>query len=1549
MTTAAQLMGIAIRCHQSGDLARAEQVCRQVLALEPGRADTLHLLGLTEHQSGRNVEAATNIENALKAGPDQAVYHSNLGLVYQALGRLGEAVRCHRRAVELDRQSPDSHNNLGTALAETGDLVGAAAAYREAIRLRPTFGQAQYNLGNSLSSQERLDEAVAAFREASRLMPASAEVRNNLGTALHKQGKLGEALICFQAALRLSPNFELAQKNQKGVLAEIAKFPINAPPPEAVAWYNEGNGLLAQGRLDDAIACYQKALAFTPAAAEIHTNLGNALGKRNKLDEAIACYRQALRIAPGYAIAHNNLGDALKDQGSLNEAIDCFHCAILLHPDFAQAHNNLGNALLARGQMNFVAEAIACYKRAIAIDPSFADAHNNLGSALINESKFDEAINCFRRAVELKPLGVHAHTNLAAVYTELGQVDEAIFHYEQALKIEPSDRSQLALATLLPPIYRSLEDLHSWRDRLSAGTQRLHATGVAIDLTTQPGTSLSMFYLAYQGENDRDLVRQTAQLYRAPIGIHLDKVTWRGEGKLRLGLISAHFRNHTIGQLMHGLIAALCRERFTVIVLAVGSQRDPLADAIRQSADVYVELPAHLPSARRAIAYQKLDLLYYTDIGMELITHALAFTRLAPIQCTTWGHPSTTGIDTIDYYISSEALDEESAQAHYTETLVRLRNLAICYHRPVLPAPANRATYGLPAGAHLYACPQSLFKFHPEFDLILREILRRDADGLLVLLHGKHSSWDQLLVERFSRTMPDVAQRVRFLPRQSRDGFLGLMAVSDVLLDPIHFGGGNSSYEGLAFGVPIVTLPSPYLRGRITWALYRRMGLYDCVAKSAEHYVEIAIRLGTDAAWRNEVSARILAANSVLYQNVEGVRELEAFFLRAAAGPMDRIAKRLTADPLNQRGLGHLARGENGQAAECFREAIALDSDLADAHNNLGIVLSADNKLDEAIASYRSALRLRPDFGQALYNLGGALKAQGKLDEAIECFELAQKQLPDSAEVCVNLGSALVARRKLDAAVEQYERALRINPDFAIAHNNLGHALHERRQLDEAIQHYQRAIVLEPRFGLARTNLGNAYLQQGRLDEAIDSYRQVLRIDPAYAEGYNNLGLALGLQGKLDEAIDSYHDALRLKADYPAAHSNMLLCLNYLGSDAGVCFAEHRRWAQLHAEQLGQSIPAHSNDLDPSRPLRIGYVSGDFRMHPVAFAIEPVLAAHDRNRVEVFCYAQVESPDDTTRRLNGIADNWRSLVGIPDGEAADMIRRDQIDILVDLAGHTSNNRLLVFARKPAPIQVTHFGYPNTTGLKTIDYRITDAHADPPGWTEAYHTEQLVRLPEIAWCYGPTESPDVNRLPALDTGYVTFGSLNNLAKVTSEVLGVWARVLHAVKNSRLLLLGGAGADADRRVLEHLQRCGIGRNRVTLVGRRSRFDYLKLHNEIDVGLDPFPYNGGVTTCDALWMGVPVVSLAGVNYVSRQGVSLLSNLGMTEYIADSVDAYVAAAARAASDLNRLSQCRAGLRQRMRASPIVDAAGFTRHLEDAYSWMWRNWLDANREGPRR
>ncbi|HWA28525.1 MAG TPA: tetratricopeptide repeat protein [Lacunisphaera sp.] len=607
--------------------------------------------------------------------------------------------------------------------------------------------------------------------------------------------------------------------------------------------------------------------------------------------------------------------------------------------------------------------------------------------------------------------------------------------------------------------------------------------------------------------------------------------------------------------------------------------------------------------------------------------------------------------------------------------------------------------------------------------------------------------------------------------------------------------------------------------------------------------------------------------------------------------------------PLHAQALAHFKAGRLAEALPLIEQVLAtgpVGPAAASFHLLHGLILRGVNRPDDALAAFRQAAAVDPKLAEAHHQAGNVLKSLGRYAEAVDALSTASSLAPNHAPTWLNFGVACLEAGDRAAAIAAFQRAITLEPTRPEAHNILGHALASAGQNAPARAAFEAALRLRPGYAAAHDNLGRLDKQEGNLRAAVAHYRAALASQPS-----------------------------------PETHSNLLFALNFL-PDAGPAevFAEHRRWNELYAAKLAPAAPP---PVPPTagRRLRIGYLSPDFNHHSVAYFIEPVLAAHDRTRFEVFCYASVRQPDHVTERLRGLAEHWRDIARLNDDDAAALIRADQLDLLIDLAGHTARHRLLVLARRPAPVQVTWIGYPNTTGLDAIDYRLTDAISDPAGTTEQFHSEKLVRLSANFSCYRPDDqAPPVNTRPNISSGGLTFGCFNNFAKVTPDVLVLWARLLASLPGSKLILKSrGLGDPAvQARILAGFGVAGIAPGRLTFNSAElSVADHLSLYHGVDIALDTFPYNGTTTTCEALWMGVPVITLAGRVHAARVGASLLTHLGLPEWIAATPDEYLRIAREAALDAPRRAALRASLRERMRASPLCDATAFTRIVENA------------------
>ncbi len=678
-------------------------------------------------------------------------------------------------------------------------------------------------------------------------------------------------------------------------------------------------------------------------------------------------------------------------------------------------------------------------------------------------------------------------------------------------------------------------------------------------------------------------------------------------------------------------------------------------------------------------------------------------------------------------------------------------------------------------------------------------------------------------------------------------------------------------------------------------------------------------------------------------------------------------------------GAAYVRLDRPSEAVQAYRQALAFRPDFPEAMMALGAALEELGRDEEAVQSYGRALTMKPDYPEADRKLATLLTRLERLEEAAACYQRLLVFDPGNADLLNHLGALQKKLRQLDAAAASFRQVLAIQPDDALAHNNLAVVLRGLGQLEAAVESYRRALEAKPGFIEAHHNLGNAYMDLGETEMALSSYRSALAINPTFAESltcmgvalqslsrfdealachrqalalkpdhaqtHSNLGIVLQEMGQFEEALVSTRRALALQPDFSEAHNSLLFLHNYLSDQPpDQLLEEARRYGDMVARQA-RPHTHWDNTPEPARALRVGLVSGDFCTHPVGYFLEGVLQAlaNSDARLELWAYPTRRCDDDTSRRLRACCHGWHPVVGLSDEDVAAQIRQDGIDILIDLSGHTAHNRLAVFAWKPAPVQVSWLGYFATTGVAAIDYLIADPWTLPPG-EEQHFTEKIWRLPETRLCFTPPRaSPDVSALPALANQHITFGCFNNLSKMNDAVVALWARVLNAVPGSRLFLKARQLMDAATRqeVEQRFRGHGIGAERLVMEHYVPRDNYLRAYHRIDIALDPFPYPGGTTSAEALWMGVPVLTLEGERFLSRQGVGLLMNAGLQDWVAVDMDDYVARAVSHASDLQRLSVLRARLRGQVQASPIFNAPRFAMHFEVALRGMWQAWCE--------
>ncbi len=748
---------------------------------------------------------------------------------------------------------------------EAGDLARAASQYRRILCLSPTNLEALYRLAMAQLQTGHFAQAARFMSWATSARPDIAKFHLGLGEALRSAGEPSRAREAFETALALDP-VDPEIHNALGLLlrsigdqdGSIARFEtgLNGHPNDPTLLYNHAMTLQLAGRLSDAIAGYDAVLAQIGGFTDAHNNRARAWHQLGRYDKATRGFRRVLVAEPGYAIAWNNLGVTARE----TEAS---------------------------------AAASTAFKHATVLDPGYGEAHSNLGTVEWALGRADDAIKSYRTALERRPDLVDAGLNLASALATQGHFEDSIATYDAIADHNPADsRIRVRRAFALPEVYGTGQEITEARARINAFLDSdVAAQTVFDDPVTDVGAA--NFRLVYQGFDDRSLAEKIARFYRRSC----PRLSWTaphcrdGDRKSpgrrpRVGICSKYLNRHTIGLLFEGVIQRLAaRGGIELVILRAPGRIDDVSKRIDDAADAVIRLPADLARAQEIIAGAELDILLYTDIGLEPLTYFLAFARLAPIQWVTWGHPVTTGLDSLDGYLSADAFEPSNGEAHYTEGLRRIRNILMRYHPPTVDPDLSISEFGLNPGRTSYVCPQNLFKLHPDFDAWLGGILRADPQGRVVLVESAMAGWTEQLRARLSRTLGDVMDRVSFIPFLPTQRYFRLLVAADVILDPIHFGGGFTTFHALSLGTPVITARGDFQRSRFASGAYRTIGVEDLVAENRNDYVERAVALGQDPGARIRLSGRIRQAARALQDRDEPADELYDLFLTAFETP----------------------------------------------------------------------------------------------------------------------------------------------------------------------------------------------------------------------------------------------------------------------------------------------------------------------------------------------------------------------------------------------------------------------------------------------------------------------------------------------------------------------------------------------------------------------------------------------------------------------------------------------------------------------------------------
>ncbi len=1189
------------------------------------------------------------------------------------------------------------------------------------------------------------------------------------------------------------------------------------------------------------------------------------------------------RSGPTDHDAQLKMANWLCQQGRLDEAVKNYLLALSMQPNHAETYSRLGDILR---QLGYLKEAESYCRQAIALQPDLASSHNYLGIALHAQSKFSQAKISYQQALVLKPDWADAYNNLAYTLQAQGYLDEAEDCYQKLLTLAPN----LAAAM----------DIH-----------RLHL--LTLDVTVE-AQHLFAQHVAF-GEQ-----------FEAPL-----RVDWQAHNNskepmrcLQVGFVSGDLNAHALTSFLEPVFKKLAQKQGLSLHAYCTQMR---GDEVNQRLHTYF---AHWhdvanlsePQLANKIRADGIDILFDLS-GHTTQNRLLTFARKpAPIQVSWLGYLGTTGLQAMDYYLCDRYwIPPGELDWQFTEKLALLPTAVV--FEPTENTPLIGPLPALEKGYVTFGSFNRLNKINPSVMTLWSMLLCSIPTARMVLANIPEER-QEALIQSFSQE--GVApSRLTFYPRSNMPDYLALHHQVDFCLDTFPHSGGATTAYAAWMGVPTLSLAGETPASRFGATEMHHLGLDSFIATSIEDYVEKgcywASHVEELAALRAQMRARFEASPLGQTQNFADNFET---LLRTM---WQRWCNDLPVTTFEI----EVAKVEPTDQVEPGAQELATLADL-----------SRQKNYPEAQALAQLLVSRFPEHGFAWKILGAVLHSSGKLDEALLIKKKTVELRPDDDEAHFNLACEFDQQGYLEEAVESYFSSLRIKPDQAAAYNNAGTILKTFGLFADAEIYFRQAIALDTNMASAHNNLGATLHAQGHYAQAQTSYRLALVLKPDWAEAYNNLAITLKDQGDWSEAEACYRKALALKPSWAAAHSNFLYCLSHdVQIEAQQLLAEHVAFGEQFEPALRADWQAHHNVKDSARCLQIGFVSGDLNDHALTSFLEPAFKGlAQKQTLSLHAYDTNTNKDQATQRLQTYFAHWHDVANLSEAELADKIRADGIDILFDLSGHTARNRLLTFARKPAPIQVSWLGYLGTTGLQAMDYYLCDPYWIPPGELDWQFTEKLAYLPTAVIFQPYEQAPTVNSLPALENSYVTFGSFNRINKLNASVIILWSMLLRSIPTARMVL-GAIPVDSQAALIQSFAQEGIEQNRLTFYPRTKTPDYLALHHQIDICLDTFPFGGGATTAHAAWMGIPTLSLAGETPASRLGATEMHHLGLDEFIANSIEDYVEKGCYWAAHLDELATVRANMRALLMASPLGQHETFVDNFETLLRTLWQRWCN--------
>ncbi len=1292
---------------------------------------------------------------------------------------------------------------------------------------------------------------------------SESNIKSLIQTAVqkHQLGQWDEAESLYEQILQLQPELENYQYH-------------------AIASNNLGSIYEQQGKLGIAVEFYQQALGFKPDYTEAHYNLGNVRNLQGFLDAALESYQQALKIKPEFSLALNNLGTIFRKQGKLNAAVESYQQALKLQPDYVETHYNLGNVFQQQG---FLEAAVESYRQALKIKPNYAQAHHNLGNALKQQGCLEAAVESYQQAISLNPNFTEVYQNLASTLYDQGNLEAAIESYHQALELQPNFAPAKfgVFISQLPIIYSSLAEINLKRNNyqqnlLALAQSYKQALPQEQELAAVAVGSLQPFFLAYQGLNNRHLQQIYGEMIcqlmssRYPQGHQIIPLPdLQANEKIRIGFVSRFFYNHSNWKIpIQGWVENIDRSKFELFGYHTDSKRDSETNRAATVFDKFRQEPLLLDQWCELIQKDKLHVLIFPEFGMDPMTVKLGCLRLAPIQMTSWGHPDTSGLPTIDYYLSSELMEPDNAQEHYTEKLVKLPNLSIYYTSlAIQPQVINKEEIGIKNDEIMFWCCQSLFKYLPQHDDVFPRIASYLSNCKFVFIqYNKGEYVTKAFQQRLSRAFEEYGLNYQdyciFLPFMDTSRFAGMAAIADVFLDSIGWSGCNSTLEALAHNIPVVTLPGDLMRGRHSMAILKMMGIEETIAATKDEYVKLAVRLGQDAEYRQRIKKQIGENKYKLYRDLKPVRALEDFLLKVVGTGVNQSDRDdvlesdvqfLINTAIEKHQLNNLYEAEF-----LYKQVLQIQPNHAIAQVSYSEVLQAQGRFDEATVAYQKVLNIKSNpliASVALNNLASILKKQGKLKEAVELFQQAVNVNPNDAEIHHNLANTLYDQGNLVAAVESYHQALKLNPDFAPA-----------------------------KFGIVISQLPLIYSNFAEINLQRNNYQQHL------------LSLA-----------QNYKQALPQEKLAAAVGTLQPFYLAYQGLN-------NRHLQQIYGtlivELMSRRYPHWSQPLVPTleanEKIRIGFVSKYFYRHsnwkiPIKGWVENL----DKNEFELFGYHTDSKQDSETNRAAAVFDKFTQGL-LPLEQWCELIQKDKLHILIFPEFGMNPMTVKLGCLRLAPIQMASWGHPDTSGLPTIDYYLS-SHLMEPENAQEHYTEQLVRLPNLSIYYTPLAiqpQPTSKQEIGIARDEIMFWCCQSLYKYLPQHDDVFPRIARNLAKCKFVFIEALQGKYVTEVFCQRLRRAFEEFKLNyqdyciFVPRLDSSIFAGTTAIADVFLDSIGWSGCNSTLEALAHNIPVVTLPGDLMRGRHSMAILKMMGIEETIAATKEDYLKIAIRLGQD---------------------------------------------------